>query len=211
MTMTAPFEFGILSFSSLFAMVNPVSAAPIFVQLTQKRQDRRKQAAFRASFAALVAMGLFAVAGGGILTFFGVTVPAFQIAGGLLFLISSLRVLQGLPEHASPESDDSADPSIVPIGIPLIAGAGALSTVMVLAGQAQGRLHQLALGAAIVGNVVATLVVLLLAPRIVAKMGASGQEVLSKVMGLLTAVIGVQFILNGGAAAILMLAHTLGH
>ncbi len=203
MNATPPLQFGVLSFSSLFAMINPVSAAPMFVSLTRKRANQRKRTALKASVTALVTLGLFATAGGAILSFFGITVPAFQIAGGILFLISSLRVLQGLPEHENAEDPDGHDPSVVPIGIPLIAGAGSISTVMVLEGQANTNMDQVALAAAILINAVVTLVVLLLAPKLVAKLGESGQSVMSKIMGLLTAVIGVQFILNGVGASIL--------
>lgn len=202
MTAEAPVQFGVLAFSSLFAMVNPISAAPIFVQLTRNRISARKQTAWRASFTALVALALFASAGGAIFAFFGITVPAFQIVGGLLFTISSLRVLQGIPEHSDEAMSENADPSVVPIGIPLIAGAGSISTVMVLAGQARGQLYSVALGAAILLNILLTLIILLAAPKIVAKIGDSGQEVMSKIMGLLTAVIGVQFIINGGTTVI---------
>jgi len=202
-----PIEFGVLSFSSLFAMINPVSAAPIFVSLTRNRVEQRKRTAMRASVTSLITLGLFATAGGAIFGFFGITVPAFQIAGGLLFLISSLRVLQGLPEHEEAGESENADPSVVPLGIPLIAGAGSISTVMVLAGQARGHLHQIALGSAILVNFLLTLVILLLAPAIVSKLGQSGQGIMSKVMGLLTAVIGVQFIINGVSAAIMAMLH----
>lgn len=175
----------------------------MFVQLTHRAQDKRKRTAFKASITALITLGLFATAGGAILSFFGITVPAFQIAGGILFLISSLRVLQGLPEHESPEESEGHDPAVVPIGIPLIAGAGSISTVMVLEGQARTNLDQVALGGAILINAVLTLLILLAAPRLVSKLGASGQSVMSKIMGLLTAVIGVQFILNGLSATFL--------
>ncbi len=200
-------RFGLLAFSSLFAMVNPISAAPIFVQLTRNRENQRRKTAIRATLTAFIALGLFASAGGAIFAFFGITVPAFQIVGGLLFTISSLRTLQGLPEHESEAETAEADPSIVPIGIPLIAGAGALSTVMVLAGQAQGKLYGVALAAAIVLNVLITLVVLLLSPRIVSRISASGQDVMAKIMGMLTAVIGVQFIINGATTVISEIMH----
>lgn len=203
MTVLPPLQFGVLSFSSLFAMVNPFSAAPIFVQLTSRQVMQRKRTAMRASITALITLSLFASAGGAIFAFFGITVPAFQIAGGLLFLLSSLRVLQGLPEHAETEQEVSADPSVVPLGIPLIAGAGSISTVMMLAGQARGHMYQVALGSAILVNALITLAVLLAAPAIVARLGKSGQEIMAKVMGLLTAVIGVQFIINGTTAVMM--------
>lgn len=205
MSVLAPVQFGFLAFSSLFAMINPISAAPIFVSLTQKRIDGRKKTAVRASLTALITLILFATAGGAIFGFFGITVPAFQIAGGILFLISSLRVLQGLPDHEGAEETENSDPSVVPIGIPLIAGAGSISTVMVLAGQAQGHARQVALGSAILVNSLLTLVILLAAPAIVAKLGQAGQGIMSKIMGLLTAVIGVQFILNGTSSVVVEL------
>ena len=195
--MMAPLNFGVLSFSSLFAMLNPISAAPIFVDLTRRAASKRRQTAMRASVTALIALGLFATAGGSIFAFFGITVPAFQIAGGLLFAISSIRSLQGFNEREADDGEHN-DPSIVPLGIPLIAGAGSMSTVMVLSGQARAPMFQVALGAAILLNIVITFVVLAMAPKFVTKLGASGHQVMSKVMALLTAVIGIQFIIDGG-------------
>jgi multiple antibiotic resistance protein len=89
------------------------------------------------------------------------------------------------------------DPSIVPLGMPLIAGPGAISTVMVLVGQARDAGHRAALAIAITANIVLTLLILLAAPGLVARIGETGQRIVSKIMGLITAVIGVQFILNG--------------
>ncbi len=195
----APIEFGVLAFSSLVAMVDPIASAPLFVDLTKRRVEHRKSTAIRACTTALVALLLFATVGGSIFHFFGITVPAFQIVGGLLFTLSAIRELQGQPHHETPDAT-SDDPSVVPIGIPLIAGAGAISTVMVLAGQARTKLHQVALGGAIVSAILITLLVFLAAPFLVAKLGKAGQNVLSKIMALLTAVIGVQFIINGGMA-----------
>lgn len=193
-------EFAVVAFSSLFAMVNPVSAAPIFVDLTKHQEELRRRIAIRACLTALATLALFATAGGAIFTFFGITVPAFKIVGGLIFTISSIKELEG-GRNRDQEAVEG-DPAVVPIGIPLIAGAGAISTVMVLAGQARATPHQIALAIAIGLNILATLVVFLLAPQLVRKMGPSGREIMSKVMALLTAVIGVQFIIDGGTAVI---------
>lgn len=195
--MKSPVEFGILAFSSLFAMLDPFASAPLFVGLTKRIPERRKQIALRACFAAGFALLLFATAGSKIFSFFGITVPAFQIVGGLLFAMTAIKELQGHEEHANVEALGDSDPSIVPIGIPLIAGAGSISTVMVLSGQARSAPLQAALLTAIAIAIALTLVVFLLAPKLVAKLGPAGQQVLSKVMALLSAVIGVQFIING--------------
>jgi multiple antibiotic resistance protein len=205
----ASLQFSILAFSSLFAMVNPVSAAPMFLQLTQAMEGSRRKVARRASITALITLGLFATVGGAIFSFFGITVPAFQIAGGILFTISGIRVLQGLPEHGDVSEEDAPDPSVVPIGIPLIAGAGSISTVMVLAGQIRDNSQAVGLGVAIALNALITYIVLASAPRLMAFLGKSGSAILNRIMGLLTAVIGVQFMLNGGSAVIVQLVHEI--
>jgi multiple antibiotic resistance protein len=189
-------HFGVLAFSSLFSVINPISAAPIFVGLTSGDPAHRRRAALKACLAALAVLAVFAAAGGAIFAFFGITVPAFQIAGGFLFALMSIRVLQGDDERAVPE-DEKADPSIVPLGIPVIAGPGAISTVMVLIGQAPDGMSRAALGVAIGANILLTLLILLAAPSIVARIGPTGQRIVSKVMGLITAVIGIQFMING--------------
>ena len=193
---SAEAQFSLIAFSSLFSVINPISAAPIFVALTEGSPGERRRVALRTCLAAAVILAVFAAAGGAIFTFFGITVPAFQIAGGLLFALMSIRTLQNVREDV-PEEGDKADPSIVPLGIPVIAGPGAISTVMVLVGQAQDWGRRLALSGAIGVNVLLTLVILLAAPALVGWIGATGQRIVSKIMGLITAVIGVQFILNG--------------
>ncbi|MBS1718777.1 MAG: NAAT family transporter [Armatimonadetes bacterium] len=203
--MSSAVQFGILAFSSLLAMLDPIAAAPVFLQLTSGRPERRREVAFKASIAAFVALGLFAVAGGVILSFFGITVPAFQIAGGLLFLLSAIKALHGHESHASQAAP--SDPSIVPIGIPLIAGAGSISTVMVLSGQARNSWLQAALGGAILVNILIVFLVLRVSPMLARKLGDSGQEALSKVFGLLAAVLGVQFIINGLTAVAIGFLH----
>jgi MarC family membrane protein len=191
-------QFAVLAFSSLFSVINPISAAPIFVALTfGVSAAERRRAALRACLAAAAILAVFAAAGGAIFSFFAITVPAFQIAGGLLFTIMSLREVEDRERHVPADDYEKADPSIVPIGIPVIAGPGAISAVMVLVGQAQDAGRRLALGGAIAANILLTLVILLAAPTIVAKIGATGQRIVSKIMGLITAVIGIQFVLNG--------------
>jgi multiple antibiotic resistance protein len=191
-------RFALLAFSSLFSVINPISAAPIFVALTGERGVDRRKAALRACLTAGVVLGVFAAAGGGIFAIFGITVPAFQIAGGILFTTMSVRALQdGAHKEVSPEDAETPDPSIVPLGIPVIAGPGAISSVMALIGQAQDSVTRLALGGAIAANVLLTFGILLAAPAIVTRIGATGQRIVAKVMGLITAVVGIQFVLNG--------------
>lgn len=190
-------QFAVLAFSSLFSVINPISAAPIFVALTGGMSDgERRRAALRACLAAAAVLAVFAAAGGAIFSFFGITVPAFQIAGGMLFTIMSLREVEG-EKRLTLDDVERADPSIVPLGIPVISGPGAISAVMVLIGQAPDGPRRMALGLAIAVNIALTLGILLAAPAIVSRIGPTGQRIVSKIMGLITAVIGIQFVLNG--------------
>ena len=190
-------NFGLLAFTSLFTVINPISAAPIFVGMTDgmPAADRRR-AALKSSLAAGAALLVFEAAGGLIFSFFGITVPAFQIAGGVLFTMISIRTLNNGREEVEAEAA-GGDPAIVPLAIPTIAGPGAISTVMALVGQATGYRHRLALAAAIGVAILITWMVLLAAPWIVEKIGQTGQRIVAKVMGLITCVIGVQFVING--------------
>jgi multiple antibiotic resistance protein len=165
--------------------------------MTQGSPEDRRRVALRACLAAAAILAIFAFTGGAIFGFFGITLPAFQIAGGFLFTIMGLTTLRGGERLDRTETVPAADPSIVPLGMPVIAGPGAISAVMVLVGQARDGGHRMALAVAIAANIVLTLAILLAAPVVVARIGETGQRIVSKVMGLITAVIGVQFILNG--------------
>jgi multiple antibiotic resistance protein len=194
---SADAKFVVLAFSSLFSVINPIEAAPIFVSLTAGEPQHRRRMAVRASMAAAIILALFALTGGAIFSAFGITLPAFQIAGGILFTSMGLTTLREDERHERATGVVTRDPSIVPLGMPLIAGPGAISTVMVLVGQARDGGHRMALAIAIAANILLTLLILLAAPRLVARIGETGQRIVSKIMGLITAVIGVQFILNG--------------
>jgi multiple antibiotic resistance protein len=190
-------NFGLLAFTSLFTVINPISAAPIFVGMTAGAPaGERRRAALKSSLAAGATLLVFEAAGGLIFSFFGITVPAFQIAGGVLFTMISIRTLNNGREEVEAEAG-GGDPSIVPLAIPTIAGPGAISTVMALVGQAPSYPHRFALAAAIGTAIAITWIVLLAAPWIVEKIGRTGQRIVAKIMGLITCVIGVQFVING--------------
>jgi multiple antibiotic resistance protein len=190
-------SFGLLSFTSLFTIIDPFAAAPIFVTMTEQyNQNQRRQAAFRACTAALVILLVFAICGGVIFKIFGITVDALRIAGGILFFIMALQMLMGKERKAEGESLD-LDQAIVPLGIPLICGPGAISTVMVLMGQNRSLGHITVLILAIGLVIILTAVVLLVSPRIVKFIGKTGIAVITKVIGLIVCTIGIQFVIDG--------------
>ena len=195
--MMSELSFGLLCFSSLFTVIDPLAAAPIFVSLTQGGRPAEARAiALRACLVALAVLALFAVSGALVFRLFGITLDAFRIGGGIVFVAIGLPMMTG---HASREAPEHAkgDPSVVPLGVPLLAGPGAITTVMVLMGQSRGLAHAAALLAALVLALGATFGALALAPVLLRRLGASGLALVTKVMGLIMLVLGVQLVLDG--------------
>lgn len=189
--------FGLLSFSSLVTIIDPIAAAPIFLSLTRSHSRAERRAiALRACVIALLLLAVFAVAGSTILKLFGVSLHAFRIAGGFLFFSTGAAMLAG-KAHAQGSNEGGADLAIVPLAMPVICGPGALSTVMLLMGQAPTMGHVLAFFLALVLAVAFTWVCLLVAPAALRLVGRSGVEVATQVMGLILCVLGVQFIVDG--------------
>lgn len=188
--------FGLLSLSSLVTIIDPVAAAPIFLSVTSRLTPGERRATARR--ACLVALGLlvvFAVAGSGLLKLFGITLHAFRIAGGLLFFSTGAAMLAGKKHAEGSEAD--ADIAIVPLGMPVICGPGAMATVMVLMGQAAGFWQHVTFFVALLLAIGVTYLCLLAAPTALRFVGKSGVQVATQVMGLILCVLGVQFIVDG--------------
>ena len=200
----------LLSFAAVMSMVNPFAVIPPFIALTDRVDSRRTRArvALVAAAGSVVVLVTFLLAGNFLFKFFGITVPAFQIMGGILFLVNALRTLVG--DERRTQSDkrmvDSdvekaeVDPSsiaIVPLAIPLLAGPGAITSVMVLVNLYPTIEQKVAVTIAIAAVGVISWVVLLAALPISHVMGDRGRTVFTKVMALLLGAIGIQFIING--------------
>ena len=143
---TAPLvRFSVLALSSIFFLVDPFAAIPSFLAITQSVDPaRRKRMARKAALTCFIVLTSFALAGQVIFRMFGITLPAFEIAGGLILLLIGLDMLEAKrspTQEASGDTEEGAakeDAGIVPLGIPMLAGPGAISSVMVLVGQAAG-------------------------------------------------------------------------
>src|ERR1700755_1019812 len=153
-------RFSVLALSSIFFLVDPFAALPTFLAVTAgANAQRRRKMAWKASVTALVVLSAFAVAGQYIFKMFGITLPAFEIAGGVILLLIGLDMLEAKrspTQESSAEAAEAAlkeDAGIVPLGIPMLAGPGAITSVMVLVGQAQGEWTKMA---AILGSVFIT-------------------------------------------------------
>jgi len=205
-------KVSLLSFAALITMVNPLAVVPAFVALTDRvSRSRRARVALVAAISCTVVLTVFFLAGNYVFQFFGITIPAFQIMGGILFLSNGLRTLvsdeRRVPDVGGEkrmEDQDVAkaeiDPSsiaIVPLAVPLLSGPGAITSVMVLVNLYPGIEQKGAVLAAIAGIGAVSYVVLLAALPLSRIMGNRGRAVFSKIMALLLGAIGVQFIING--------------
>src|SRR6202789_1568099 len=138
-------RFSVLALSSIFFLVDPFAALPTFLAVTAGQDDaKRRKTARKASLTAFVVLTTFAVAGSFIFKMFGITLPAFEIAGGVILLLIGLDMLEAKRSPTQESSGETAeaaskdDVGIVPLGIPMLAGPGAITSVMVLVGQAPG-------------------------------------------------------------------------
>ena len=191
-------------FIALIALVNPLGVLPMFISLTQDFTPAQKQRAIRtAAFTVVAVISTCALLGEQIIKFFGISTASLQVAGGLLILLMSLSMLNAQPSGAktTAEERDEAEHKdtigVVPLGIPLLTGPGAMSTVIVLAGKS----HHASDYAALIGSgvVIAALVWLTLqmAQPIARFMGRTGINIATRIMGLLVAAVAVEFIVEG--------------
>lgn len=198
-------RFSVLALSSIFFLVDPFAALPTFLAVTAGADAHRRRAmARKASITAFVVLSAFAVAGQYIFRMFGITLPAFEIAGGIILLLIGLDMLNAKrspTQETGPEAEAAAskeDAGIVPLGIPMLAGPGSITSVMVLVGQAQGHWSLLgAILAAIAITAVICFLVLGNSDRVANVLGETGIRILVRIMGLLLVALAVQYFVNG--------------
>jgi len=200
------FDLLVDSLIILLVVVDPVAVAPLFAALTHgESAATKRRIAIRGTSIAGGILVVFALAGGMLLDALGIGMPAFQIAGGaLLFLLAVDMVfarhsgLRSTTEREQREAETKKDISVFPLAIPLIAGPGALTSVLLMVGD-QGD-DPLVIGtvlAVILVVLLVTLVSLIFSARIMAFMGETGANVVSRVLGVVLAALAVQFVLNG--------------
>jgi multiple antibiotic resistance protein len=201
-------QFALLAFSSLFFIVDPIATIPSFLALTAgAKLAERRHMAKRAAWTCFVVLSGFALAGTLIFKMFGITLPAFRIAGGLIMILIGLDMVQARRSQTkeTPAETQQAmqkdDVGIIPLGVPMLAGPGSISTVIALMAESSSWLH----GILIIGVVAVTAILsywtLAAADRLGRRMGDTGIHILTRFMGLLLMAIAVQFILSGLTAA----------
>jgi multiple antibiotic resistance protein len=196
-------QFALVTFTSVLFIVDPIAVVPTYLVITQGQSvAQRRTTASRACIAATVLLVTFAAVGRGIFDLFGITMPAFRIAGGLILWVVAMDMLHGTrsTQEGSAEITEGRakeDVALTPLAMPMLAGPGAISTVMVLSGQAQSTLQTVAVYAAILLTSLVAWITLRIGEGLIAKMGRTGIRVMTRIMGLLLAAIAVQFVITG--------------
>ena len=196
-------SYAFLTFGSLFAIVDPFAAIPPFLAMTVRDTPaQRRRMARTACVTAAAVMAAFALMGPAIFHMFGITLAAFQVAGGLVLLLSALDMLRAqksalkeTPEELA-EGMSKDDIAITPLAIPLLAGPGAITTSIVLAGRASGIPQKLIFFVLIGLVCFVSYWALVLAADSAKKLSPTLLNIVTRLMGLLLAAIGVQFILS---------------
>ena len=209
-------RFSLLALSSIFFLVDPFAALPTFLAITEGADPvRRRRIAGKGALTALIVLGTFAFAGEAIFRLFGITLPAFELAGGIILLLIGLDMLQAKRSATQETAGDTVaaaqkeDAGIVPLGVPMLAGPGAITSVMVLVGQVQSHWQMAAILISIALTALICYLVLGHSGVVVRVLGETGIRILVRVMGLLLVALAAQYFVNG-LADLGVIAHPAG-
>ena len=191
-------------FIGLVSIVNPIGAIPVFLSMTAAKTTReRTRMGLVAATSVAIILAVTIFLGQPLLNMFGISIPSFRIAGGILILLMALTMLHADPQTDKPVTtgstgtDESATMAIVPLSMPLLAGPGALSTVIVFAQHDTSWWHYGGMLAVVAGVGLTVGLSLMAAPWLARLIGRIGMQILTRIMGLFLAAIGVEFITNG--------------
>jgi len=197
-------QFFIFCLTTLFTLINPIGISPILIIMTERFPQKEKiNIAKKGSLTAFITLILFSILGSVIFNFFGITIEAFQIMGGILFFRNGLRMLDSKigRSRTTPaeqeESEESDDIAISPIGIPLIAGPGAITAAMLLSSQTPQIYSYFTLIFSIFFVLSLVYLILRNGDVILKLLGTTGIRIIQRLMGLILMVIAVQFVING--------------
>ncbi len=196
-------QLALITFTSVLFIVDPIAVIPAYLVITQHETPaQRRRTATRACIAAAILLIGFGLAGRLLFAVLGITLAAFRVAGGFilgLVALDMLRAQRSTQESAAEIAEGTAkeDVALTPLAMPMLAGPGAISTIMVLAGQATTFSQSVAVYASIVLTAFASWITLRVGERLMTKMGQTGIRVMTRIMGLLLAAVAAQFILTG--------------
>jgi len=204
-----------LAFIAILPVVNPFSKPPIFLSITEGLSpEEQRQQAFKSCLYAFLILIVSLLAGTFILAFFSISLPALQIAGGLMIARTAFQMLNPQKEHhqsahEEQEARDKDDISFVPMAMPLLSGPGSIAVMINLATDAAHLIDWVVIAIASAAVCIITYFVLAQSLRLVRVLGVNGMNALSKLMGFLLLSLAIQFIINGVSSTLTHLVSTL--
>ncbi len=197
-------KFAVVALSAIFFVIDPLANVPVFLSITGELSvAQRRKVALRAALATWVILSFFAIAGGLVFKAFGISLGAFKVAGGIMLLLMSIDMMRAQPSptrSTQEERDESRhrdDIAIFPIAIPMLAGPGAIATVMVLIGKAKSVPQRMSVYTAILAVSLITFLVLRSAAYVARALGTTGINLIGRIMGLILAASSMQFVIDG--------------
>ena len=194
----------LIAFGSIFSIVDPFSAVPIFLALVGTHSKKAQaRTALRASLTTFCVLTTFGIAGNFIFSFFSITIPAFKIAGGILLFGVGLEMMRAkrsdtrATREEEAEAESKEDVGLIPIGLPLLSGPGAIATVMVLVGKAHSVNQRVSVFIAVFAVSILAFLVLRSAGYMSKVLGTTGINVIGRIMGLILAAVAMQFVIDG--------------
>jgi multiple antibiotic resistance protein len=196
-------RFALVTFTSVLFIVDPIAAIPTYLVITQQEtRVERRRTARRACIAMTILLILFAATGTFLFRAFGITLAAFRTAGGLILWFVAMDMLRA--ERRTQEGSEEVlegqakeDVALTPLAIPMLAGPGAISTVIVLSGQAHGPAQTVVVYGVIIATGILSFLALRLGEPLLTRLGRTGIRVVTRVMGLILAAVAVQFVFSG--------------
>lgn len=201
--MVADFTFFLASAAAIFVVVNPIGNVPFFHMLTTGYEPAlKRKVIMKIVYVTLGALILFGLFGRIIFAIYGITLPAFEIAGGILLFNTSFSMIQGENPRSKATREDADEAlakesvGIVPLGIPLFAGPGAITTVIIFFGEARGVTDEIFVVLSILITVLISYVALLYSGHLFNRMGRMGAMAFSRIEGILLSALAIQFIIT---------------
>jgi multiple antibiotic resistance protein len=198
------FEFFILCFSSLFALINPIGLVPIFLSITENyNRKERDIIAIKAVIFSFFILIVFSFIGEFIFSFYNITVDGFRIAGGILLLKISLDMLESKRSRTrttpveQKEAEQKDEIAYTPLGIPLIAGPGAIASIMILSSETNNYIDKITLLISLSLVLFMTFFIFKISKILSKNFGKSGLRIMQRIMGLILMTISIEFILKG--------------
>ncbi len=194
------FDLALTAFVALFVIIDPIGLAPLFIALTQGiTPAQRRKIAFRAVLTGFGILALFGLAGEAVLDAIGIGMPAFRISGGILLFLTAIEMLfEKRTQRRENQAESENDPSVFPLAMPLIAGPGAMTTMILLTGQYSGNIKGQAIIFAVMALVLTLVLIMFLAGNLIERLlGQTGINLISRLFGMFLAALSVQFVIDG--------------